>query len=66
MPKGDARSDTLTEYEQPMEMTGTGEITNGKPHIHAVLGIEGDSALSGHLHWARVQTHFVNIYVQPF
>jgi predicted DNA-binding protein with PD1-like motif len=63
MPKGDALDDILTEYEQPMEMSGTGEIKDGKPHIHAVLATEGDTALSGHLHWAKVQTHFVNVYV---
>lgn len=63
MPKEDASKDILTEYNQPFEMSGTGEIANGKPHIHCVLGREGDSTLSGHLHWARVGTWFVNVYV---
>lgn len=63
MPKYDAKSDILTEYSQPFEMAGTGEIKDGKPHIHCVLGREGDMALAGHLHWARVDNWFVNIYV---
>jgi predicted DNA-binding protein with PD1-like motif len=63
MPKGDAGSDVLTEYEQPMEMSGTGEIRDGRPHIHCVLGTEGDTALSGHLHWARVDHWFVRVYL---
>jgi predicted DNA-binding protein with PD1-like motif len=63
MPKGDASSDILTEYEQPMEMSGTGEIKDGKPHIHCVLGTEGDVTLSGHLHWAKVDHWFVRVYV---
>jgi len=62
MPKGDARNDVLTEYTQPMEMSGTGEIKDGKPHIHCVLGTDGDVTLSGHLHWAKVEHHFVNVY----
>ncbi len=63
MPKHDAASDILTEYEQPFEMAGTGEIKDGKPHIHCILGREGDSALAGHLHWAKVDNWFVNVYV---
>jgi predicted DNA-binding protein with PD1-like motif len=65
MPKGDESSDILTEYEQPMEMSGTGEIKDGKPHIHCVFGTEGDVTLSGHLHWARVDHWFVRVYVLP-
>lgn len=63
MPKNDATEDILTEYEQPFEMSGTGEIIDGKPHIHCVLGREGNSSLSGHLHWAIVGAWFVNVYV---
>jgi predicted DNA-binding protein with PD1-like motif len=61
----DATDDVLTDYKQPMEMSGTGEVKDGRPHIHAVLGAEGNQAISGHLHWAQVQTHFVNVYVLP-
>lgn len=63
MPEQDATQDVLTEYEQPFELSGTGEIRNGVPHLHCVLGREGDVALAGHLHWARVETFFVNAYV---
>jgi predicted DNA-binding protein with PD1-like motif len=63
MPKGDPKSDILTEYNQPFEMAGTGEIKDGIPHIHCVLGREGDTGLAGHLHWARVDTWFVNVYI---
>jgi predicted DNA-binding protein with PD1-like motif len=31
--------------------------------IHYVLGREGDVILAGHLHWANVETLFVNVYV---
>jgi uncharacterized protein len=65
MPAHDARSDIATEYEQPCELSGTGEITEGKVHIHAVLSREGDVALGGHLHSADVETFFVHAYVLP-
>jgi len=63
MPKDDAKNDILTEFKQPFEFSGTGEVKGGTPHIHAVLGGEGNVALSGHLQWAKVETHFVNVYV---
>lgn len=63
MPASDPKSDTLTEYSRPFEMSGTGEVAEGKPHIHCVLSTEGDKALAGHLHWARVETWFVNVYL---
>jgi len=65
MPAADARSDIVTEYKQPCELSGTGEITDGEVHIHVVLGREGDVAVSGHLHWANVETFFVHAYVLP-
>ncbi len=65
MPKKDAKQDNLVEYKEPFEMSGTGEVRDGKPHIHCVLGREGDETLSGHLHWAKVKTHFVNVFVFP-
>jgi hypothetical protein len=43
--------------------SGTGEIRDGKVHIHAVFGTEGDVTVSGHLHWAKVETHFANVYI---
>lgn len=63
MRQHDAKQDVLTEYEMPFELSGTGEIKNGVPHLHCVLGKEGDVALTGHLHWARVENFFVNAYV---
>jgi predicted DNA-binding protein with PD1-like motif len=65
MPEGDAKSDVLTEFRQPFEFSGTGEVRDGQPHIHATLGTDGNAALSGHLHWARVETHFVHVYIVP-
>ncbi len=65
MPADDARSDIINDYAQPFELSGTGEITDGKVHIHVVLSREGDAALAGHLHWAKVETFFVNAYVLP-
>lgn len=36
MASDDAMRDILTEYEQPFELSGTGEITNGELHLHCV------------------------------
>jgi uncharacterized protein len=63
MPRRDAKDDIITEYKQPLEMSGTGEVKDGTPHIHCVVSGEGNSALAGHLHWARVENWFVNVYV---
>jgi uncharacterized protein len=65
MPANDASSDVITDYHQPCELSGTGEIKDGALHIHVVLGREGDIAVAGHLHWAEVKTFFVNAYVIP-
>jgi predicted DNA-binding protein with PD1-like motif len=65
MPANDARSDVITEYQQPFELSGTGEVRDGKVHVHVVLGREGDVALAGHLHWARIDTFFVHAYTIP-
>lgn len=65
MPADDASQDILTEYHQPFELSGTGEVKDGTLHLHVVLGRQGDVALTGHLHWARVQTFFVNAYIMP-
>ena len=65
MPAHDAKSDIITEYRQPLELSGTGEMKDGKVHIHVCLGRNGDIALAGHLHWAKVETYFVHAYVIP-
>ena len=64
MPAADATKDVLTDYAMPAEMTGTGEIVDGKPHVHVVMAVEGDRAVSGHLHRANVGTWFARVYVQ--
>lgn len=63
MPKNAPKEDILTKYHEPCELSATGEIRDGKPHIHATLSREGDAVLHGHLHWAKVETWFVNVYV---
>jgi uncharacterized protein len=65
MPKHDATKDVVTDYTLPAEMTGTGEITNGTVHIQAVMAIEGDQAVAGHLHRAQIETFFARAYVIP-
>ena len=64
MPKGDASDDILTDHDQPFELAGTGEIRDGKVHVHVTLGGEG-VVIAGHLHRAMVRDWFVRAYVQP-
>ncbi len=52
-PAGDPTAHTYSRYPLPAEMTATGEIIDGKPHIHAVMAIQGDRAVAGHLHKAH-------------
>lgn len=63
MPADDAGRDTVTSYDQPAEMTGTGEIVDGQVHLHVVMAIEGDDGVSGHLHYATITTHSARAYV---
>ena len=63
MPADDAGKDTVTSYDQPAELSGTGEIVDGQVHIHAVMAIEGDDAVAGHLHYATIKTHSARAYV---
>lgn len=63
MAAGDALTDIVTEYDQPGELTGTGEWRDGQAHVHVTCGIEGDVARAGHLHAATVETYFVNVAV---
>jgi predicted DNA-binding protein with PD1-like motif len=63
MPADDATKDIITDYELPAEITATGEIVNGRLHIHAVMAIEGDRAISGHLHRAQIGTWFARAYL---
>jgi len=63
MPADDATKDVITDYDLPGEMTGSGEIVDGKPHVHVVMGVEGDRAVAGHLHAAQIGTWFARVYV---
>ncbi|MGW4032807.1 PCC domain-containing protein [Streptomyces sp. NPDC004838] len=65
MPEDDALKDTITAYDLPGEMTGTGEIRNGLVHLHVVMGVVGDRSIAGHLHEAVIGTHFARAYVIP-
>lgn len=65
MPAGDASGHIVTSYPLPAEMTATGEIVDGKIHIHAVMSIQGDRGVSGHLHQAQIDTWFARAYVEP-
>lgn len=65
MPKIDAQKDILKVYNVPLELMGSGEVKNGKVHIHCILGQENNSAVTGHLHWANVKTWFVSAYIMP-
>ncbi|MFI6333208.1 PCC domain-containing protein [Micromonospora chersina] len=61
----DPRLERFLEYEEPMLMSGTGEIRDGKVHIHATLSREGDHAVVGNLHRAIADTYEVRAYVIP-
>ncbi|WP_229698441.1 PCC domain-containing protein [Wenjunlia tyrosinilytica] len=65
MPSDDATKDVITDYALPAEMSGTGEITDGVVHVHAVMAVEGDRPISGHLHSAQVGTWFARAYILP-
>ena len=65
MAANDALTDTLTTYTEPLELSGTGEVVDGKPHVHVVLCREGDQTVGGHLHAATVRTFFVHAYLTP-
>ena len=64
-PAGDATAHTYSHYPLPAEMTATGEIVDGKPHIHAVMAVQGDRTIGGHLHEAQLMTSFARAYVIP-
>jgi uncharacterized protein len=63
MPAADATQDVITRYEMPAEMTGSGEIVDGQPHLHVVMAVEGNRAIAGHLHEAHIGTWFAHAYV---
>ena len=65
MPLNDATRDQLLSYAMPAEITGTGEVVGGRPHLHVVMGVQGNKALAGHLRRAEVRTHSVRVYLLP-
>jgi hypothetical protein len=44
-------------------MTAAGEIVDGYPHVHAVMAVEGDRAISGYPHKAQIGTWFARAYI---
>ena len=41
-----------------------GRFDGRRLHLHEIHRFRNDPVrLSGHLHWARVATHFVNVYI---
>jgi len=64
MRKSDALDDLIRDYAQPFELTGTGEVVDGKVHVHVTLAGE-DLTVAGHLHAATVREFFVHAYVSP-
>ncbi|MFE7717508.1 PCC domain-containing protein [Nocardia rhizosphaerihabitans] len=65
MPAHDASDDIVSEYRLPAEMHGTGEVVNGKVHLHASFAVQGDRVYGGHVHAASIGTWFVRAYVTP-
>ena len=63
MRETDATEDIVSSYDVPAEMTGTGEIVDGSIHVHAVMAVEGDRCLGGHLHSATIGAFFARAYV---
>jgi predicted DNA-binding protein with PD1-like motif len=65
MPAHDASKDIITDYDQPAEMHGAGEVVDGSVHIHATMAVEGDRGVAGHLHRARIGHWFAHVYLAP-
>ena len=65
MRETDASEDIITTYDLPAEVTATGEIVDGTIHVHAVMAVEGDRCIGGHLHSATISTFFSRAYVIP-
>ena len=65
MKRDDPMAPVKNDYHEHFEMSGSGEITNGKAHIHCVMSREGEVTAAGHLHWARVEHWFVLVFIAP-
>jgi len=66
MSKDDAKKYISCVYNEPLELTGTGEIVDGIIHIHVTLGREDKTTLMGHLQWGKVESWFVHVYINEF
>lgn len=64
MRKDDAQTDLMRSHDRPFELSGTGEVVDGRVHVHVTLAGE-DLIVSGHLHRAVVGDFFVRAYVSP-
>lgn len=64
MKKDQPKTDYLRDYDQPLEVTGTSEITDDGVHLHVTLAGE-DLILADHLHAATVRDVFVRAYATP-
>lgn len=65
MQADDASKDIRTTYAEPLELSGMGEVVDGKAHIHVTLGRQNDVPVFGHLLRADVHTFFVHAYLSP-
>jgi|SRR6185369_1007592 len=65
MPKNNAKEVIEKEYHEPVELSGNGEITDGKVHLHVTLGRADQTGLHGHLEWGKVKDWFVHVYLIP-
>ena len=65
MPLHDAAKNIMTDYAFTAEVSGTGEVIDGEPHLHVVMAVEGARAVAGHLHRAEIRTHSVRVYLLP-
>jgi predicted DNA-binding protein with PD1-like motif len=63
MPGNDSTKEIKAEYQIPVQLTGTGEIIDGKAHIHCLMTGEDHTGFGGHLLWAKVETWFVHAYI---
>ena len=63
MPKNDPQENIMHVLKQPLELSGTGEIEKGKVHLHCFFAKDDGNAIGGHLHYGKVSSWFVHVYV---
>lgn len=62
----DAGKDISHTYNEHLELSGSGEVTDGSIHIHCVASRMGEQTLAGHLVMAVVGEWFVRVYIMEF